>query len=119
MPSRLVRLAALLLFVAAIQRPVERVVAVGDVHGDLDRFTAILQKAGLIDNARQWTGGKATLVQLGDLIDRGPKSRAVLDFVMTLEKDAPKRGGTVLLNLGNHEVMNMMGDLVYVVPEDY
>lgn len=120
MPIRFLRLAGvLLLFVAAMQRPAERVVAVGDVHGDLDRFGAILQKAGLIDAARQWTGGKATLVQLGDLVDRGPKSRAVLDFVMTLEKDAPKLGGTVRANLGNHEVMNIMGDLAYVVAADY
>src|SRR6185503_1544632 len=93
--------------------------AVGDVHGDLDRFTGILRTAGLIDSTWQWTGGNATLVQLGDLVDRGPKSRAVLDFAMALEKDAPKRGGTVLFNLGNHEVMNMMGDLAYVVAQDY
>jgi hypothetical protein len=108
-----------LLFAAAMQRPAGRVVAVGDVHGDLDRFTAILQKARLVDATGQWIGGNATLVQLGDLVDRGPKSRAVLDFVMTLEKDAPKRGGAVLLNLGNHEFMNMTGDLQYVVPQDY
>jgi hypothetical protein len=120
MSGRFLRLfGLLLLLVAATQRPAERVVAVGDVHGDLDRFTAILQKAGLIDTSRQWIGGKATLVQLGDLVDRGPKSRAVLDLAMALEKDAPKRGGTVLLNLGNHEVMNMMGDLNYVGAQDY
>jgi hypothetical protein len=120
MLSRFLRLAGvLLLFVAAIQRPAERVVAVGDVHGDLDRFTALLRKVGLIDQAGQWTGGSATLVQLGDLVDRGPKSRAVLDFVMTLEKEAPKRGGTIRANAGNHEVMVMMGDLNYVVAEDY
>jgi 3',5'-cyclic AMP phosphodiesterase CpdA len=120
MASRFLRLASLfLLFVAAIQRPAERVVAVGDVHGDLDRFSAILQKAGLIDASRQWVGGNATLVQTGDLVDRGPKSRAVLELLMTLEKDAPKRGGTVLANLGNHEVMNIMGDLQYVVAADY
>jgi len=120
MPIRFLRLAGIfLLLVAALQRPAERVIAVGDVHGDLDRLGAILQKAGLLDATRQWIGGNATLVQLGDLVDRGPKSRAVLDFLMTLEKDAPKRGGTVRLNLGNHEVMNITGDLAYVVAADY
>lgn len=121
MPIRFLRLAAFfLLFVAAIPRPqAERVVAVGDVHGDIERFTAILQKAGLIDASRQWTGGKATLVQLGDLVDRGPKSRAVLDLLMTLQKEAPKRGGTVLPGLGNHEVMVVMGNMEYVVAADY
>jgi hypothetical protein len=120
MPSRFLSLAGIfLLFAAAIQRPDGRIIAVGDVHGDLDRFTAILQRAGLVDASRQWIGGNATLVQLGDLVDRGPKSRAVLDLVMSLEKEAPKRGGAVLLNLGNHEVMNIMGDMGYVVAADY
>ena len=112
--------AGFLLLTAAVQRPQEdRVIAIGDVHGELDAFAAILQKTGLIDEARHWTGGRATLVQTWDLVDRGPKSRAVLDFVMTLKQEAGKRGGSVLLNLGNHEVMNMMGDMRYVVPEDY
>src|SRR5688572_10201955 len=120
MLPRILRLAGLtLLLVAAIQRPAERIVAVGDVHGDLQRFSGMLQKAGLIDQTGQWTGGKATLVLTGDLVDRGPKSRAVLDFVMTLEKEAPKRGGAVRVNAGNHEVMVVMGDLNYVVAEDY
>jgi hypothetical protein len=120
MAGRLLRLAGiLLLFVAAMQRPAERVIAIGDVHGDLARFTAILQKAELIDEKRQWIGGKATLVQLGDLIDRGPQSRATLDFVMNLQKDAAAHGGSVLVSLGNHEVMNIVASVLYVVPADY
>ena len=121
MLSRLARVAvAFLLLTAAVQRPQgERIIAVGDVHGNLDGFTSILQSAGLIDQQRQWTGGKATLVQLGDLVDRGPKSRAVLDFIMTLQNEAPRKGGTVLVSLGNHEVMNIIGDMRYVVPADY
>jgi hypothetical protein len=111
---------AFLLFTAAIQTPqTDRVVAVGDVHGNLDGFLSILQAAGLIDQGRQWTGAKATLVQLGDLVDRGPKSRAVLDFVITLQNDASKKGGAVRVSLGNHEVMNIIGDMRYVVPADY
>lgn len=102
------------------QQEVQRVVAVGDVHGDLDRFLLILQKAGLIDASRQWTGGRAILVQTGDLLDRGPKSRALLEFLMTLEREAPRRGGgSVRLTLGNHEVMNLMGNMDYLVAEDY
>ena len=121
MLSRLARVAlAFLLLTAAVQRPQgERIIAVGDVHGNLDGFTSILQAAGLIDQHRQWTGGKATLVQLGDLVDRGPKSRAVLDFIMTLQNEAPRKGGTVRVSLGNHEVMNIMGDMRYVVAADY
>jgi len=97
----------------------ERVVAIGDVHGDLDAFTDLLRKCGLIDEARHWSGGKATLVQTGDLIDRGPKSHAVLDFVMALQKEAQRANGAVRVGLGNHEVMNIIGDLNYVTAEDY
>ena len=112
--------AAFLLFAAMAQRPqAERIIAVGDVHGELDVFVSLLQKSGLIDEARHWSGGTATLVQLGDLVDRGPKSRALLDFLMTLQQEASRRGGRVRVSLGNHEVMNIMGDLRYVGAQDY
>ena len=96
-----------------------RIVAVGDIHGDFDAFVSILQRARLIDGEHRWVGGNATLVQTGDFLDRGPKSREVLDLMMTLEKQAKKGGGRVLVLLGNHEMMNMTGDLGYVTPEDY
>jgi calcineurin-like phosphoesterase family protein len=94
-------------------------VAIGDVHGDFNDFVAILQRTGLIDEQRHWTGGKATFVQVGDLIDRGPKPREVQDLMMSLEEAAAKAGGRVVALLGNHEVMNLMGDLRYVTPENY
>jgi hypothetical protein len=107
------------LFAAAVAVAAPRVVAVGDVHGDLPGFRAILKDAGLIDDAGAWTGGDGVLVQIGDLIDRGPSTRGVLDFMMALEKDAAKNGGSVVVLLGNHEVMNMTGDLRYVPAESY
>lgn len=94
-------------------------VAIGDVHGDFDDFCAILQRVELIDEQRHWTGGKATLVQLGDLIDRGPKPREVLDLMISLDEQAAKAGGQVVSLLGNHEVMNLMGDLRYVSAGNY
>ncbi|HET8923592.1 MAG TPA: metallophosphoesterase [Candidatus Acidoferrum sp.] len=94
-------------------------VAIGDVHGDFDDFCSILQRVALIDEQRHWTGGKATFVQLGDLIDRGPKPREVLDLMMSLDEQAAKAGGQVVSLLGNHEVMNLMGDLRYVTPGNY
>src|SRR5438094_546362 len=87
------------------------VVAIGDVHGDFDDFVTILQKAGLIDEQHHWTGGKTTFVQVGDLLDRGPKPRDVMDLMMSLEKEAPKAGGRVVGLLGNHEIMNIMGEI--------
>jgi hypothetical protein len=95
------------------------VVAIGDVHGDFDDFVSILQRAGLIDAQHHWTGDQTTLVQVGDLLDRGPKPREVMDLVISLEKEAPKAGGRVVPLLGNHEMMNIMGDLRYVTAENY
>jgi hypothetical protein len=96
-----------------------RVVAIGDVHGAFTEFVAILQRTGLIDAKRRWAGGAATFVQVGDLVDRGPRTRECLDLVMDLERQAPKAGGELIPLLGNHEAMNVMGDLRYVTPEIY
>lgn len=96
-----------------------RIVAVGDVHGAYDSFVQILQKAGVIDSELRWQGSNLTLVQTGDLLDRGPKSRASMDLLMALEEQASKKKGSVLALLGNHEVMNMIGDLRYVPSEEY
>jgi hypothetical protein len=98
---------------------VPRVVAIGDLHGDLDQFITVLKDAGLVDAKLKWTGGKAHLVQTGDRLDRGAQSRKVMDLFMRLEKDARKAGGMVHPLLGNHEAMNMLGDLRYVTPEEF
>ena len=93
------------------------VIAVGDVHGNFDGLCDILKRLGLIDDAHHWSGGQATLVQTGDLIDRGAREREVLDLMMLLESEAPDKGGLVEIMLGNHEVMNIMGDLRYATPQ--
>jgi hypothetical protein len=94
-------------------------VAIGDVHGDFDDFCSILQRVGLIDKQRHWTGGNATFLQLGDLIDRGPKPREVLDLMLALDEQSAKAGGHLVALLGNHEMMNLMGDLRYVSVGNY
>jgi len=98
---------------------IERVVAVGDVHGGFEEFVGILRMAGIIDGRNRWTGGKTHLVQLGDVVDRGPRSRDVLDLLIGLEPQARKAGGRVHALLGNHETMNIYGDLRYVSKEEY
>jgi hypothetical protein len=95
------------------------VFAVADVHGDFRDFVAILQRTGLIDGQRHWTGCKATLVQTGDLLDRGPQPREVMDLLMSLEKEAAEAGGQVVGLIGNHEMMNIMGDLRYVTAGNF
>ncbi len=99
--------------------PREPVIAIADVHNAFDNFVAILLRTGLIDKQNHWAGGKTTFVQVGDLLDRGPKPREVMDLMMALEKEAPQAGGRVVSLLGNHEVMNIMGDLRYVAPANY
>ena len=97
----------------------QRVVAIGDIHGDLDSFVGILQRARLIDPVRRWSGAKSILVQTGDFLDRGPKSREVMDLLIALQRDAQRQGGRVIVLMGNHEAMNIVGDLRYVVNHDY
>jgi hypothetical protein len=97
----------------------ERIVAVGDVHGGFEDLVAILRMARIVDGRNRWIGGKAYLVQTGDLLDRGPDSRKVLDLLMDLESQAQKAGGMVQVLLGNHEAMNIYGDLRYVSRGEY
>ena len=87
-----------------------RVVAVGDVHGDVGVLVRTLLMAGLVDAQLQWTGGDATLVQLGDVLDRGDSERECWDLLQRLKSDAPKAGGRVVCMIGNHEAMNVLGD---------
>jgi hypothetical protein len=87
----------------------ERVVAVGDVHGAFEKFVTILREAQLIDGRRRWTGGRAILVQTGDILDRGPDSRKVLDLIRKLTDEAARAGGQVHALLGNHEAMRVIG----------
>jgi hypothetical protein len=98
---------------------VERIVAIGDIHGDLDAFVLLLKNAKVLDNRNNWSGGKTHLVIPGDFIDRGNNSRKVMDLLMALEPQAQKAGGRVHALLGNHEAMDMYGDLRYVVKADY
>jgi Calcineurin-like phosphoesterase len=110
------------LFLQAAQdvwKGVERVVAVGDVHGDYEQFVALLRSANLIDPQGKWSGGKTHLVQTGDVLDRGPDSRKVMDLLIKLEKQAGSAGGHVHALIGNHEAMNIYGDLRYVPPGEY
>lgn len=85
------------------------VYAVSDAHGGYARLAAILARHGVIaavpvePGDAQWAAGHAVLVVAGDMIDKGPSSLEVLEFVRALEADAPASGGAVIATLGNHE----------------
>jgi hypothetical protein len=96
--------------------PTGRLIAIGDVHGDLNGLEQALRLAGLIDTRRHWAGGDATLVQTGDILDRGDDERAIMELLDRLEREAQVEGGRVIRLHGNHEIMNVAGDLRYVTP---
>lgn len=98
---------------------VERIVAIGDLEGAYEKYLDMLRTADLIDAQGNWSGGRTHLVQLGDIPDRGPNSRAIMDHLMRLERQAQRAGGRVHALIGNHEAMNVEGDLRYVHPGEY
>ena len=93
---------------------VSRIVAIGDIHGAYHNFVAVLENAGLVDEKLRWIGGRAHLVQMGDVVDRGHDSRRCLELLMALEKQAKRAGGRVHVLIANHEAMNLVGLLDYV-----
>lgn len=107
--SRISRALVTILFAASTVVAADRVVAVADVHGTIDGLVGILRAAELIDESNAWIGGDATLVQTGDLLDRGVDLQEVMDLLMRLQAEAPESGGKVIALLGNHEAMNLLG----------
>ncbi|MEO7602371.1 MAG: metallophosphoesterase [Sphingomicrobium sp.] len=97
----------------------KRIVAVGDLHGDYSAWLAIARDAGLIDASNHWSGGPSTLVQLGDIADRGPNTLKIIRHLQQLEREALKTGGKVVVVLGNHEAMNLIGDLRYATAAEF
>ena len=97
----------------------QRIVAVGDIHGSYVGLVSILKETKLIDDGNRWIGGNTLLVQDGDMLDRGVDVRPVLDLLMSLQDQAETTGGKVVIVLGNHEVLNMIGSLQYVNPAVY
>ncbi len=88
---------------------IDRVVVVGDVHGDYRQLVRTLRAASLIGAEGNWTGGQTHLVQMGDLFSRADDSRRALDLLMRLEQEAAAAGGAVHVLLGNHELMALQG----------
>lgn len=98
---------------------VARVVVIGDLHGDYGKFHDMLRQAGLIDARDAWSGGTTHLVQLGDVPDRAADTRKIMDLLIRLDGQARRAGGAVHALIGNHEAMNMEGDLRYTTPEEF
>lgn len=117
----IVILVALFTGCVAVQgaEPSPRIIAVGDLHGDYDAYESIVIAAGISDKRGRWKGGETIFVQTGDIADRGPDTRKIIEHLRKLQKRAVRKGGAVVTLVGNHEAMNMTGDLRYVHPGEY
>jgi len=105
-----------------------RIIAIGDIHGDLARLIVLLRGVGIINDQFQWVAEpKDTwVVQVGDQLDskvRAPDATEewettadvqVVFFMRSLDREARRHGGRVVSLLGNHELLNVMGDMSYV-----
>jgi hypothetical protein len=88
-----------------------RIVAIGDLHGDLTALAALLLEAKVVDETGQWIAGQTQLVLLGDLMGGHADSRLLLDFVMRLERQALSSGGNLFALFGNHDLLPVQGDV--------
>ena len=107
---------------------VDRLIAIGDLHGDLTALLYALKKAGVIDYNGGWIGGKTIVVQVGDVLDRGGRGVSVpsddeleeieiFHYLYKLNNQARTCGGRVISLIGNHELMNILGDFRYASSE--
>ena len=92
----------------------EKLLVISDIEGHFAAFRKLLQGNGVIDEEFNWTFGHGHLVLMGDFVDRGDLVTEVLWLVYSLEEKAKAAGGYVHYILGNHEIMNMSGDLRYL-----
>lgn len=97
----------------------QRVVAIGDLHGDFEAWHAIALDAGITDSNGHWAGGRTILVQMGDMTDRWADSLKIVRSLQQLQREAPRKGGKAIVILGNHEAMNLLGDNRYTTPGEY
>jgi hypothetical protein len=94
----------LLLFTSFISTISHRVISIGDLHGNYQNTIKLLKMNQLIEDEKnpKWTGKDSKLIQIGDILDRGPDSIAVLELLQQLQNQAPNFNGEVILLLGNH-----------------
>eukprot|EP00240_Pyramimonas_obovata_P006102 CAMPEP_0118947250 /NCGR_PEP_ID=MMETSP1169-20130426/45672_1 /TAXON_ID=36882 /ORGANISM="Pyramimonas obovata, Strain CCMP722" /LENGTH=330 /DNA_ID=CAMNT_0006893427 /DNA_START=109 /DNA_END=1097 /DNA_ORIENTATION=- len=97
--------------------PVKRLIAIGDLHGDMEKTKAAFNLAGLTDQQGRWIGGDTTVVQVGDQLDRGEDEVAVLYFLERLANEAKRAGGALYSLNGNHETMNVSARFRYATHE--
>jgi hypothetical protein len=94
----------------------KKMLVLSDIEGQFGAMRKLLQGNKVIDENLNWIFGDGHLVLTGDFVDRGEMVTEVLWLIYSLEPQAETAGGKVHFILGNHEIMNMSGDLNYVHP---
>lgn len=69
-----------------------RTLAIGDIHGCFQALSTLVEAARLSPDE--------TLITLGDYVNRGPESKAVLDWLIDRSRE-----GRLIPLMGNHEIM--------------
>ncbi|MBA42559.1 MAG: hypothetical protein CMF62_00935 [Magnetococcales bacterium] len=118
-------------YISTIIPPVDRIIAIGDLHGDYNLTLQILKLTKIIDSDLNWIGKNTVVVQVGDQVDRcrpyefkcdDPRATLndeasdykIMKFLTDLNEKAKNDGGKVISLLGNHELMNVKGNMNYV-----
>lgn len=118
-------------YIPSILPKAERIIVIGDIHGDMKLLLDSLKLGKVIDNNNKWIkGNKTIVVQIGDQNDsyrpydypnddpRGTLNDKaddinILEYMTELHSQAIKNGGAVYSLLGNHEIMNVQGNISY------
>ncbi|MBA45920.1 MAG: hypothetical protein CMB31_04975 [Euryarchaeota archaeon] len=96
---------------------VNRVISIGDIHGDFTIFKRLLYMCKVIDKSGNWVGGSTHVIQMGDTVD-GKRPGIKMDkkyiqesgeleiilYILILDSQAKLKGGRVISILGNHEL---------------
>lgn len=94
--------------------PADTILAVSDIEGNFKGLKMILSGNKIIDENFNWSFGDNHLVLVGDFFDRGLNVTECLWLIYKLENEAERQGGKVHFILGNHEMMNLKGQLKYL-----
>jgi hypothetical protein len=103
-----------------------KMVVIGDVHGDYKAFVYCLKKVKIVNEELNWIGGKTQVIQMGDVLDRLPRTELyndedsefhILNLIYKLQLQSYKDGGGFHCIIGNHELMNTLGIMDYVSNE--